>query len=345
MDRVALGAAGEPVIAAAMLGAQAESGTNPSPALRFTVFTPTRNRAPVLHRAYDSLCAQTFRDFEWLVIDNDSTDGTAELIARWQAEATFPIRHLVHENRGVSASWNRASVEARGELILFLRSADTAAANALERFDAIWRSIPDDQRAEYSGVSVNCEDETGRLIGTEFPSPVLNSNSSEIRFRYKVKGEKWGFQRVDIMRDHPLLVIDGYLGHVPEAMAWRAIGRRFKTRYVNERLRTYWQDQTGTNSGSRIQDGALGGLLDAEAVLNDEMEWFRYDPAQFFRRAAIYSRCSFHVGRSILDQWRHLRNIRARALWLVGLPVGWLKFLVDLRRGGRAATRLRDVSL
>jgi glycosyltransferase involved in cell wall biosynthesis len=324
VDCLANGTAGEPVIAPAMSADQQEAGASPPPAFRFTVFTPTRNRAAVLHRAYDSLCAQTFRDFEWLVIDNDPTDGTAELMARWRAEATFPIRYFVQDNRGVSVSWNRASLEARGELILFLRSADTVAPNALERFDAIWRSIPDDERAEYSGVTVNCEDEAGRLIGTEFPSPILNSNSSEIRFKYKVKGEKWGFQRVDIMRDHPLPVIDGYLGHVPEAIVWRAIGRRFKTRYVNERLRTYWQDQSGTNSGSRIQEGALGGLLDAEVVLNDEMRWFRYDPALFFRKAAIYSRCSFHVGRSIPGQWRHLRSAHARALWLVALPVGWL---------------------
>lgn len=309
-------------------------------AYRFTVFTPTLNRGHVLHRVYDSLRAQTFTDFEWLVIDNGSTDDTADLIEGWRAEAAFPIRYIVQENRGVHVSWNRASAEARGELLLFIRSADVVVATALERFNALWRSIPDDQRAGYSGVTVNCVDKEGRLIGTEFPEPVLDSNSSEIRFRYKVKGEKWGFQRVDIMRDHPLPVIEGYRGYMPEAIVWRAIGREFRTRFVNERLRIYWQDQSSSISGSRIQDRALGGLLESEALLNNDMRWFRYDPFEFLRKGAKYSRCAFHVGRSIPDQVRSLGSASARALWAVTLPVGLVIYLVDLRRGGRAAVRL-----
>ena len=47
----------------------------------FTVFTPTYNRAHTLHRVYESLNAQTFRDFEWLIVDDGSNDGTAELVA------------------------------------------------------------------------------------------------------------------------------------------------------------------------------------------------------------------------------------------------------------------------
>jgi hypothetical protein len=213
----------------------------------------------------------------------------------------------------------------------------------MERFDAIWRSIPDEHRAEYSGVTVNCVDKDAQLVGTEFPEPVLDSNSSEIRFRYKVKGEKWGFQRVDIMREYQLPVVDGYLGYMPEAIIWRAIGRRYRTRFVNERLRVYWQDQPSSISSGRIQDRALGGMLEAEALLNNDMRWFRFDPIEFLRKGAKYSRCAFHVGRSIPSQARSLNSLPARVVWAVTAPIGLLIYLADLRRGGRAAIRLTDV--
>lgn len=311
-----------------------------SPAFRFTVFTPTRNRAHTLHRVYDSLCAQTFRDFEWLIVDNGSTDGTAELVEGWKATAEFPIRYIAQENAGVHGSWARAVAEANSELLLFARSADGIVPNGLERFDAIWRTIPDEDRPGFSGVTVNCVDESGRLIGTEFPAPVLDSDSSEIRFRHRVKGEKWGFQRVDVMREYPLPMIHGYLGYMPEAIIWRAIGRTYKTRFVNERLRIYWQDQKTSNTASPIQTRALGGALEAQSLLNHDLRWFRYDPVAFFQKGAKYSRCSFHIGWSVGTQARQLNSMRARAIWAATVAVGWAYYVIDRRRGGPATFRM-----
>ena len=63
-----------------------------------TIMTPTYNRAYVLPRLYDSLCQQTRRDFEWLVIDDGSTDGTAELIFDYRVKSNFPINYFYKEN-------------------------------------------------------------------------------------------------------------------------------------------------------------------------------------------------------------------------------------------------------
>lgn len=302
----------------------------PTPSLvRFTVLTPTRDRGHVLHRVYESLRDQTFRDFEWLIIDNSSTDGTADLVEGWRKTADFPIRYIVQPNAGVHVSWNRGVAEARGELLLWIRSADSFTVDALERFDALWREIPDGERDGYSGVTVNSVDEHGDLIGTEFPFPTMDSDSSEIRFKYKVEGEKWGFQRVEVMRAFPMPVIEGYTGYIPEAIVWRAIGRRYRTRYVNERLRVYWQDQRNGLSGSRFSTRAPGGLLEAEAMLNHDLSWFRYDPLTFVRKAMKYSRCSFVVGRSIGRQYRALTSTRARLLWVAMLPAGWALSVLD----------------
>ena len=67
---------------------------------QFTVFTPTYNRAHTITRVYDSLVAQTYRDFEWIVIDDGSTDATKLLIKKWQDTARIFIRYYYQENSG-----------------------------------------------------------------------------------------------------------------------------------------------------------------------------------------------------------------------------------------------------
>ena len=82
----------------------------------FTVFTTTFNRAYVLHRAYESLKPQTFRDFEWLIADNGSSDNTQEVVKKWIEEADFPIRLISWEkNVGLNGGLNRGVAEAHGE--------------------------------------------------------------------------------------------------------------------------------------------------------------------------------------------------------------------------------------
>src|SRR5215469_15182284 len=88
----------------------------------FTVFTATYNRAHTIHRVFNSLRAQTVRDFEWLVVDDGSTDNTAELIAAWSKLADFPIRYFKQENSGKHIARNLAVREARGSFFALLDS-------------------------------------------------------------------------------------------------------------------------------------------------------------------------------------------------------------------------------
>src|SRR5581483_7684006 len=88
--------------------------------IRFTVFTATYNRREVISRVYESLSAQTIPDFEWLVVDDGSTDATTDQIAQWQHSAPFPITYVCRPHQGKHRAYNDALGEARGEFFTVL---------------------------------------------------------------------------------------------------------------------------------------------------------------------------------------------------------------------------------
>lgn len=73
---------------------------------RLTIFTPTYNRAYILNKLYESLCVQTCQDFEWLIVDDGSTDNTKELVDEWIGEGRIAIRYVYQQNGGKQRAYN-----------------------------------------------------------------------------------------------------------------------------------------------------------------------------------------------------------------------------------------------
>jgi hypothetical protein len=301
----------------------------------FTVFTPTYNREHTLHRVYESLSAQTYRDFEWLIIDDGSADQTRATVERWQQENLFPIRYIYQENQGKHIALNRGAAIAEGELFLTFDSDDSCVPEALERFKYHWDSIPVAQKSTFSAVTCLCKDEDGNIVGNKFPFDPTDSNSLEMRYRFKMVGEKWGFHRTNVMREFPFPEISG-CNYIPENIVWSAIARKYQTRFVNEPLRTYWdgEDQV-TNKQKPLQSlsrGSRAHALAHQEVLNKELDYFRIAPAHFFKSAVHFSRFSFHANRSIVSQFNSLNTFGGKLLWLITLPIGGLVYFKDRQR-------------
>lgn len=304
---------------------------DPQTAPTFTVFTATYNRARTLPRVYESLSCQTYRDFEWLIVDDGSTDDTAHLVATWRKQSDFPIRYFSQKHEGVSAARNLGVKQARGALFLMLDSDDACVPNALECFKYHWDSIPLARRPGFSAVTALCVDQYGNLVGDEYPNSPTDSDTIESRYRLKVKGEKWGFHRTDVLRRFPFPAGDQL--YLPEGLVWHAISREYKTRYVNERLRIYWCNEPNrSDQVSRHQPfavGAPGTVLFLAQILNRDIGWFRVAPGQFVWEAVQYCRFSFHAGRSCVVQVRTLENALAWVLWGVTVPVGYAVYRMD----------------
>ena len=307
---------------------------NPDPI--FTVFTSTFNRAHTLYRPFRSLAGQTFRSFEWLVVDDGSTDGTRDLIDDWSTESRFPIRYLWQENQGLHIAFNRAVREAKGEFFFPLDSDDAIVPEALERLHWHWERIPEHRRREFSGVCCLCRGDDGRLIGDRFPEDVMDSDSLEMAYRYRVRGQKGGFHRTDVMRQFPFDETQA-MGANP----WRRIARNYKMRFVNEILEIYYQDDpAGSLSRGRRVNRPMTSMYRHGEILNFEIDWFWQWPQAFLRSAANYVRFSLHCGSGLAEQFKGLTNVRGRLLVLMAYLAGYLVYRQDVARGRVAARRI-----
>ena len=165
-----------------------------------TVTTPTYQRATTLSRVYDSLLRQTCADFEWVVVDDGSADQTRELVEGWIGSSPFSIRYFYQENSGKHVAENLAAREARGKFLATLDSDDWYLPDAISSFIKLWESIPRHERHLFAGGVALCAYPDGRIVGSRFPSDVLDTSYAELRTVHQVTGDKVGFGRVDIVR-------------------------------------------------------------------------------------------------------------------------------------------------
>lgn len=121
--------------------------------MKITVFTPTYNRAYVLRNCYESLKDQTYRNFEWIIYDDGSSDNTKEIIAEFIKEASIDIRYYYGENKGKHFAINQGTELAEGELFFIVDSDDYLTKNSLELVYRAWESIPLKEKKDFIGVS------------------------------------------------------------------------------------------------------------------------------------------------------------------------------------------------
>ena len=128
---------------------------------KVSVIIPTYNRSSLIADAIQSVLAQTFGDFEIIVIDDGSTDNTKELVDNFKDPR---IRYLYQKNQGVSVARNTGIQASRGEYVAFLDSDDTLLKEALEKRVEVLDRHPE---AAFSYGQIYFVDEKGRIIQLE----------------------------------------------------------------------------------------------------------------------------------------------------------------------------------
>ena len=306
----------------------------------FSVITPTYNRAHTLERVYRSLQEQSFQDFEWVVVDDGSTDTTRTLVQGWQQQASFPIRYVWQPNQHKKTAFNNGVRHAQGEWLVAIDSDDELDPNALYHMASVWEQIPPAQRARTVAITGLCARPDGRVVGDMYPLDVMDVSSLDMTFRYHVRGEKFGCLRTDVLRQFPFP--EDIPGFVPESLVWRAIARAgYLTRFVNQVFRVYHDEAGSLSSEGRAADSgrhALGLWLLAHDTVAYCLGWFRYQPLSFFAAAIRYTRFSLHLRaqRVARPAGRRLNRWSSRLLVASMWPAGAALYARDRLRAATA---------
>ena len=197
--------------------------------MKLSICTPTYNRAHYLQRIYESLKCQTCYDFEWIVVDDGSTDNTETVISNFiKQENPFNIIYLHKDNGGKHTALNYGVNHANGDLFLIVDSDDYLKNNAVE----VILSKTKDLSHEFAGIGFNKLFTDGKIVGSTFVGDFVDCTSLE-RVKYNINGDKAEVFFTSILKKYPFPVFENER-FLPEAVVWNRIANAgLKIRWYN----------------------------------------------------------------------------------------------------------------
>lgn len=196
-----------------------------------TIFTPAYNRAHTLPRTYESLQKQECKDFIWLIVDDGSTDGTADLVKSWQKEENgFEIQYIYKENGGMHTAHNVAYENIHTELNVCIDSDDKMAPGAVGKIKQNWEKV---REKGYAGLIALDADFSGNVIGKGFPDGMRDTTLGGY-YAAGGLGDKKLIYRTDVINSvppYPVFPGEKYVGLVYK---YTLIDQKYKLFVLND---------------------------------------------------------------------------------------------------------------
>lgn len=229
--------------------------------MKLTIFTPTYNRRNLIGRLYESLLRQSSYDFEWIVVDDGSSDGTDKYFSILEKKVTpFPIIYKKKQNGGKCSAINVGVELARGDYFFIVDSDDFLIADAvsiiISKFDSI--------NTNYSIGAIcflKCYPDFS-CIGGEVDYKQLDSDFFSYRKVLHYKGDRAEVIKTKVMREFPFPIYEGE-NFLSESTVWNRIAQKYKCRYYNDKiyLCEYQEGGLSDSSSSLFNKNPKGSML------------------------------------------------------------------------------------
>ena len=235
-----------------------------------SIITPTYNRAELLKNCFLSLCAQTDKDFEWIIVDDGSTDHTQAVVSSFE-QAGFPIISVKKENGGKHTALNASHPYIHGKYVLILDSDDTLTDTAVAQVRQRWQEW--DKSANVGMITFL----RGKNRSEPFcTGPVAGEPVDILRYKRRIiySSDCCEVVRTELFQRYPFPVFaqERFMG---EGVLWYRIAQTHQCVYINEVIYVceYLEDGlTKSGRAMRIRN-PRGGMLSAEVSMQKKNFW------------------------------------------------------------------------
>lgn len=235
--------------------------------IELTIFTPTYNRAYILPKLFDSLLAQSNKNFEWLIVDDGSSDNTKEIIEDFKSKVDFKIIYIYQENQGKHVAINTALRNINTSYFATIDSDDFLENNAIE---TIFTKLP---------LIAQTED----IIALASPINILNQNTAnnkitaetvastyEMIYRYKIHGEVTLIFKTELAKrfEYPTFIKEKFM---LESVVFNRMDKMYKFLYILESIvnAEYIPDGLTAQGKKKLIDNPKGAALAYKEKMNN----------------------------------------------------------------------------
>lgn len=282
-----------------------------------TVFTPAYNRANTLPRTYESLCKQDCKDFVWLIVDDGSTDNTADLVESWQKKDNgFEIQYIYKENGGMHTAHNTAYENIFTELNVCIDSDDKMAPGAVSKIKSIWQKIRD---KGYAGIVALDSDFSGNIIGKGFPRDMVDTTLGGY-YAAGGAGDKKLIYRTDVINSVP---------PYPVFPGERYVGLVYKYTLIDQKYKLFVLDEVVCEVEYQV-DGSTGTMWKQYLKNPQGFAFLRKVSMQYpISKKRLIQDCIHYCSSSQIARNKHyIQESPRKLLTVLCTPLGWLLTVV-----------------
>lgn len=300
-----------------------------------TIFTPTYNRANLVHRVYECLLNQTDKRFVWILVNDGSKDNTNEVATEILEKNELPMLFISKPNGGKHSAFKAAFNEASSEYFMCMDDDDIYFPEAVSIYISEWDRIKQEDKFEKIGaIRTITQEEDGSIVsGKVFDKSLLGKRidqttleSNYVKHEYF---ENWTCYRTSALRSVDLFPKDYWMHDQHKFFSegiWQGrFARKYQCRYYFVVLREYRHDtETSIIRNNKSLQHYVDMFINTKMILDEHLDYIKKSPSHFIQDVAIVSILRHKLGFSLKELLKNTKSELLKCCFVLATPLAYL---------------------